>query len=151
MSKHLLVLHGPNLNLLGKREPHFYGSDSLEAVNEAIRSTAREEGLEVEILQSNHEGELVDAIQRFSSWADALVINPGAFSHTSVAVRDAISATGIPTIEVHLSNIYKREEFRRHSFVSAVAVGQISGFGKQSYILGVKAASWLLKESEGLA
>lgn len=146
-----MVLHGPNLNLLGKREPHFYGSDSLETVNEAIRSTAREEGLEVEILQSNHEGELVDAIQRFSSWADALVINPGAYSHTSVAVRDAISATGIPTIEVHLSNIYKREEFRRHSFVSAVAVGQISGFGKQSYILGVKAASWLLKESEGLA
>jgi 3-dehydroquinate dehydratase II len=148
MSRHLLVLHGPNLNLLGKREPQFYGIESLETINESIRSTAKEEGMEVEILQSNQEGELVDAIQKFSSWADALLINPAAYSHTSIALRDVISATGIPAIEVHLSNIYKREEFRRHSFIAPVAVGQISGFGKQSYILGVIAASWLLKERE---
>ena len=148
MSKHLLVLHGPNLNLLGKREPHLYGLDSLPAVNEAIRAAAKEEDLEVEILQSNHEGQLVDALQRFSSWADVLLINPAAFSHTSIALRDAISATGIPTIEVHLSNIHRREEFRRHSLIAEVAMGQISGFGKQSYILGVKAASWLLSQRE---
>jgi 3-dehydroquinate dehydratase-2 len=122
--------------------------DSLPAVNEAIRAAAKEEDLEVEILQSNHEGQLVDALQRFSSWADVLLINPAAFSHTSIALRDAISATGIPTIEVHLSNIHRREEFRRHSLIAEVAMGQISGFGKQSYILGVKAASWLLSQRE---
>jgi 3-dehydroquinate dehydratase-2 len=122
--------------------------DSLPAVNEAIRAAAKEEDLEVEILQSNHEGQLVDALQRFSSWADVLLINPAAFSHTSIALRDAISATGIPTIEVHLSNIHRREEFRRHSLIAEVAIGQISGFGKQSYILGVKAASWLLSQRE---
>ena len=146
MNKHLLVLHGPNLNLLGKREPEIYGSDSLEAINKEIEATAREEGMEVKILQSNHEGELVEAIQRFSSWADVLLINPAAYGHTSIALRDAISACAIPTIEVHLSNIYKREEFRRNSYIAGIAVGQITGFGKRSYILGVKAASWLLGE-----
>ncbi len=146
MTKRILILHGPNLNLLGKREPHIYGSDSLETINEAIRIAAEEEGMEAEILQSNHEGELIDTLHRFSGWADVLLINPGGYSHTSIALRDAIVAVGIPTIEIHLSNIHKREEFRRHSFIAEVASGQISGFGKQSYILGIKAASWLLKE-----
>ena len=146
MSKHILVLHGPNLNLLGKREPHIYGSDSLETINEAIRIAAQEEGMEVEILQSNHEGELIDILHRSSAWADVLLINPGAYSHTSIALRDAISAIGIPTIEIHLSNIHKREEFRRRSFIAEVASGQISGFGRESYILGIKAASWLLQK-----
>ena len=146
MNKHLLVLHGPNLNLLGKREPQIYGSDSLEDINQAIRTVAREEGMEVEILQSNNEGELVEAVQKFSSWATVLLINPAAYTHTSIALRDAISASGIPTVEVHLSNIHKREDFRRRSHIAEVAVGQITGFGKQSYILGVKAASWLLRE-----
>lgn len=148
MRNHLLILHGPNLNLLGRREPHLYGTDSLEAINEAIRETANEEGMEVEILQSNHEGELVETIHRYSSWADVLVINPAAYGHTSLALRDAISGSGLPTIEVHLSNIYKREEFRHHSFIAGVAMGQISGFGKQSYILGIKAAAWFLKKGE---
>jgi len=151
MNRRLLVLHGPNLNLLGKREPEIYGSDSLEAINEEIEAAAGEEGMEVKILQSNHEGELVEAIQRFSSWADVLLINPAAYGHTSIALRDAISASGIPTIEVHLSNIHKREGFRRHSYIAEIAAGQIAGFGKQSYILGVKAASWLLKEKTASA
>lgn len=139
------------MNLLGKREPEIYGSDSLEDINEAIRAAAREEGMEVEILQSNHEGELVESVQKFSSWASVLLINPAAYTHTSIALRDAISASGIPTVEVHLSNIHKREDFRRRSYIAEVAVGQITGFGKQSYILGVKAASWLLREGMGPA
>lgn len=148
---HLLVLHGPNLNLLGKREPQIYGSDSLESINEGIEAAARKEGMEVKILQSNHEGELIEALHRFSAWADVLLINPAGYGHTSIALRDAISASGIPTIEVHLSNIHRREDFRRHSYVAEIAVGQIAGFGKQSYVLGVKAASWLLKNSKASA
>lgn len=144
----LLVIHGPNLNLLGRREPEIYGSDTLDDINQAIRAAAREEGMEVRIIQSNHEGELVEAIQKHSAWAGVLLINPAAYTHTSIALRDAICACGIPTIEVHLSNIHRREDFRRRSFVAEVAVGQISGFGKQSYILGVKAASWYLRESK---
>lgn len=147
----LLVLHGPNLDLLGRREPEIYGSDSLESINKEIRAAAREEGMEVKILQSNQEGELVEALHRFSTWANALLINPAGYGYTSVALRDAISAIGIPTIEVHLSNIHKREEFRRHTLIAEIAVGQIAGFGKQSYILGVKAASWLLKKGKASA
>jgi len=149
--RRLLVLHGPNLNLLGSREPEIYGSDSLESINEEIKAAAREEGMEVKILQSNHEGELIEALHRFSAWANALLINPAAYGHTSIALRDAISASGIPTIEVHLSNIHKREEFRRHTLIAEIAVGQIAGFGKQSYVLGVKAASWLLKNRKASA
>lgn len=140
------MIHGPNLNLLGRREPEIYGFDTLEDINQAIRAAAQEEGMEVRIFQSNHEGELVEAIQKHSTWASVLLINPAAYTHTSIALRDAICACGIPTIEVHLSNIHRREEFRRRSLVAEVALGQISGFGKQSYVLGVKAASCYLRE-----
>jgi 3-dehydroquinate dehydratase-2 len=136
----ILVLHGPNLNLLGKREPAIYGAFSLEEINGQIRALAAELGVEIELFQSNHEGELIDRIHRAMGAFDAVVINPGAYTHTSVALRDAVSSTGLPTVEVHLSNIYRREDFRQHSFLSGVAVGQITGFGADSYLLGLRAA-----------
>jgi 3-dehydroquinate dehydratase-2 len=136
----ILVLHGPNLNLLGKREPEIYGKVSLEEINDRCRSVARELAVEAEFFQSNHEGELVQRIQDALGTYQAIVFNPGAYTHTSVALRDAIASTGIPTVEVHLSNIYKREEFRQHSFISGVAAGQITGFGVESYLLGIRAA-----------
>jgi len=139
MSK-LLVIHGPNLNMLGVREPEHYGSLTLKEIDTLIRALSRELGYEAECRQSNHEGEIVDWIQGAVGEYGAIVINPGAFTHTSVAIRDAIASTGVPVIEVHLSNIHKREEFRHHSYVSGVAVGQISGFGSESYLLGVRAA-----------
>lgn len=136
----ILILHGPNLNLLGKREPGIYGASTLDEVNEQLARLGRELDVTVDCYQSNHEGELVQAVQDAMGAYDALVINPGAYTHTSIALRDAISATGIPVVEVHLSNIYRREEFRRHSFISEVAVGQIAGFGVDSYLLGLRAA-----------
>ena len=136
----ILVLHGPNLNLLGKREPAIYGVMTLEEINSSVSKLSRELGVESVCIQSNHEGELVQMIQDAMGVYDALVINPGAYTHTSVAIRDAISSTGIPVIEVHLSNIHRREEFRRNSFIAGVAVGQISGFGPESYLLGIRAA-----------
>ncbi len=136
----ILVLHGPNLNLLGTRETEVYGNVTLEAINAALEKLALAEGVSVTIRQSNAEGDLVDAIQKAAGRFDALVINPGAFTHTSIAIRDAIAAVGIPTVEVHLSNIYRREDFRRQSYVAGVAVGQISGFGTDSYLLGLRAA-----------
>ncbi len=136
----ILVLHGPNLNLLGKREPAVYGAVSLDEVNKRIESLARELAVEVTCFQSNHEGELVQKIHDAMGVYQALVINPGAYTHTSVALRDAISSTGLIAVEVHLSNIYKREEFRQHSYVSGVAAGQITGFGPESYLLGLRAA-----------
>jgi 3-dehydroquinate dehydratase-2 len=138
--KKILVLNGPNLNLVGKRQPEIYGSLSLEEINRQIRSLAKELGVEVTIRQSNQEGELVSWIQEAPKQFGAIVINPAAYTHSSVALRDAIIAAGIPTVEVHISNIYAREEFRRHSYVAGVAVGQITGFGVQSYLLGVRAA-----------
>ena len=141
----ILVMHGPNLNLLGKREPDIYGTITLGEINARLADLARELGAEIEIFQSNHEGELVQKVQDALGVHQAIVINPGAYTHTSVALRDAIASTGIPAIEVHLSNIYRREEFRRHSFVSGVAVGQISGFGPESYLLGLRAAVHTLK------
>ncbi|MDA8424013.1 MAG: type II 3-dehydroquinate dehydratase [Nitrospiraceae bacterium] len=136
----ILVMNGPNLNLLGKREPEIYGSVTLDDINKRILVLAAELGVEVAFFQSNHEGELVQKIQDAMGVYEAIVINPGAYTHTSVALRDAISSTGIPTVEAHISNIYKREEFRKHSYISGVAVGQIAGFGPDSYLLALRAA-----------
>ena len=144
MSK-ILVIHGPNLNLLGKREPEIYGTTTLRSINEKIESWAKGNNVSVEIKQSNHEGEIVDLIGKSNDGIDLLLINPAAYTHTSVAIRDAISAVAIPTIEVHLSNIYAREEFRHTSLIAPVCHGQVSGFGEHSYILGLQAALTMLK------
>jgi 3-dehydroquinate dehydratase-2 len=136
----ILVMHGPNLNLLGKREPHIYGTVTLDEINGQLAALAKELGAEITCFQSNHEGELVQKIQDAMGQYQAVVINPGAYTHTSVALRDAIASTGILAVEVHLSNIYRREEFRQHSFISGVAAGQITGFGPGSYLLGLRAA-----------
>ncbi len=143
----ILIMNGPNLNLLGKREPDVYGSFTLEEINNRISALATELGVEVSFFQSNHEGELVQKIQDAMGVYQAIVINPGAYTHTSIALRDAISSTGIPTVETHISNIYRREEFRQHSYISGVAVGQISGFGLESYLLALRAAASFASES----
>jgi len=140
----VLVIHGPNLNLLGLRETSIYGIKSLEEINDDIRSLAAELRIEVEIIQLNSEGEIINAIQ--TGDYDALIINPAAYTHTSIAIRDALLAVGKPSIEVHLSNIYRREEFRRKSFMADVAVGQISGFGPVSYLLALRAAKSILSK-----
>jgi 3-dehydroquinate dehydratase-2 len=142
--KSVLVIHGPNLNLLGTREPAVYGSTTLAQVDDGLRSLAAELGVALEALQSNAEGEIVSAIQAAAAKGQGLLINPGAYTHTSVAIRDAIAGTGIPTVEVHLSNIYAREEFRHHSFIAPVARGQVAGFGPDSYRLGLRALAGLL-------
>lgn len=134
----ILVIHGPNLNLLGTREPEVYGGTSLADVNARIHALCSDLGIEADVLQSNSEGAIVDAIQQRSY--DVLIINPAAYTHTSIAIRDAISGVGKPAIEVHISNIHKRERFRRKSYVSGVAVGQITGFGVEGYLLAVRAA-----------
>jgi 3-dehydroquinate dehydratase-2 len=134
----VLVIHGPNLNLLGRREPDVYGSSTLEEINAGITELARELGLGVDLFQSNSESQIVGRIQETDY--DLLIINPAAYTHTSVAIMDAISASGKPAIEVHLSNIHRREEFRKRSYVAEVAVGQISGFGQESYLLALRAA-----------
>jgi 3-dehydroquinate dehydratase II len=136
----ILVLNGPNLNLLGKRQPEIYGRLTLDQVNKKIRSLADELGVGIDIRQSNSEGELVSWIQEAPREFGAIVINPAAYTHSSVAIRDAITAAGIPAVEVHISNIYRREEFRKHSYIAGAAVGQIAGFGVQSYLLGLRAA-----------
>ena len=141
----VLVLHGPNLNLLGSRETSVYGTESLEALDRKIAEWGKSEGAEVTTRQSNAEADLITWIQESPSQYDAIVLNPGSFTHTSIAIRDAIVAVPTPTIEVHLSNIYAREEFRHHSYISAAAVGQIAGFGPYSYCLGIRAAVQQLK------
>jgi len=146
MSK-ILVIHGPNLNLLGTREVGIYGKVTIDEINKELKIAAGKKKIELEIMQSNHEGEIVDVIGKaMSNGIKAILINPAAYTHTSVAIRDAIAACGIPTVEAHLSNIYSREEFRHTSLIAPVAKGQVTGFGKTSYILGLEAAIELLKK-----
>lgn len=142
--KKILVIHGPNLNLLGKREPAVYGKTTLPQINAALLKLAKSNKVKLKIVQSNHEGEIVDWIQKARGSFDAILINPAAYTHTSVAIRDAIAASGILTIEVHLSNIYSREEFRQKSLISPVSRGTIMGFGSNSYYLGLQALIDLL-------
>jgi 3-dehydroquinate dehydratase II len=144
----ILVIHGPNLNLLGTREPQVYGQISLAEINQDLLQRATVAGYELETFQSNHEGALVDCIQQRGVQAALLIINPGAYTHSSIAIRDAILAVGIPAIEVHLSNIHRREPFRRQSYLADIALGQVVGFGSYSYILALQAACHWLEEQE---
>lgn len=143
----VLVLHGPNLNMLGLREPEIYGRTTLADIDAGLAALGRELGIAVETFQSNHEGELVSKIQEARGRCAALIINAGAYTHTSVALLDAILAAGLPVIEVHLSNLYKREPFRHHSYIARAAVGQICGFGADSYLLGLRAALGVIKKA----
>ena len=143
----ILVIHGPNLNLLGQREENIYGQTTLEEINAALTELSKEHGVTLDVLQSNHEGEIVDAIGKVKeNQISAILINPAAYTHTSVAIRDAIAAVDIPAVEVHLSNIYSREDFRHTSLIAPVCHGQISGFGVNSYMLGLQATIQLIKQ-----
>lgn len=144
----LLVLNGPNLNLLGLREPEVYGSMALGELEEEIRRAAETRGVEVQFFQSNQEGVLIDRLHQARGWADVVLLNAGGLTHTSVSLRDAVVGVGIPVIEIHLSNIHARETFRRRSLLAPVAVGQISGFGPLSYLLGLEAAIHVVKQQK---
>jgi len=145
--KKVLLIHGPNLNLLGQRETDIYGKTTLEEINQELQAMAKSAGLGLEVIQSNHEGEIVDAIGQASAQGiAAILINPAAYTHTSIAIRDAIAAVKIPTVEVHLSNVYKREDFRQKSLIAPVAYGQITGLGVDSYRLGLQAVINLIKK-----
>jgi len=138
--KHLIaVIHGPNINILGFREPDIYGTDTMSGINSKLEAVAQKNGFEIETFQSNSEGGIIDYIQQCADKVDGIVINPGAYTHTSIAIRDAISGVAVPAVEVHLSNIHKREEFRHHSFIAPVCIGQICGFGGFSYEAGLLA------------
>ncbi len=145
----ILVLHGPNLNLLGRREPGIYGSVTLDEINHLLEQDGQTLQVKIIALQSNHEGVLVDAIHDAWGQHQGILINPGAYTHTSVAIRDALAAVALPTVEVHLSNIYQREAFRHHSFIAPIAIGQVSGFGVQSYRLGLQALVHHLRQLAG--
>jgi len=134
----VLVVHGPNLNLLGAREPEIYGRTTLAEIDGALVDQASNAGVELRSFQSNHEGALIDQIQEARSWASGILVNPGGLTHTSVALRDALAATGLPVVEVHLSNVYAREDFRQHSLVSGIAAGVVGGFGPESYRIGLE-------------
>lgn len=143
-----LVLHGPNLNLLGLREPDIYGSDTYDEINRKIIDHAKKLGMEVRIVQSNHEGALIDAIHEAVGWADAMVINAGAYTHYSYAIADAIRGVRLPCVEVHMTNVHSREEFRHKSVIAAACVGQICGFGSTSYLLGLDAARSMILQGK---
>ena len=142
----ILLIHGPNLNLLGKREPEIYGLSTLDDINANLERFAEKNGADLRIFQSNSEGALIDAIQEGAEWADGIVINPGAYTHYSFAIRDALSAIGLPVVEVHMSNIHTREEFRHRSVISAVVEGTIAGFGWRSYLYGIEALMGILRD-----
>ncbi len=139
MTESILLLHGPNLNLLGTREPEVYGTDTLEDISKRVQQHTKQYGVDMRWEQSNHEGALIDVLHVARNWAAGVVFNPGAYTHTSIALRDAISAINLPVVEVHLSNVHARDEFRHRSLLAPVCIGQISGFGWRSYILGVDA------------
>jgi 3-dehydroquinate dehydratase II len=144
----ILVLHGPNLNLLGLREPEVYGHDTLEDINQRLEQQAISLQVKLSTFQSNHEGALIDSIHAAWGQQQGILINPAAYTHTSVAIRDAIAAVALPTVEVHLSNIHRREPFRHHSYIAPIAVGQISGFGAESYRLGLEALVNYLRQAK---
>jgi len=140
----ILVIHGPNLNMLGTREPEIYGGDTLETINSKLKENGEKYGFKVVVFQSNHEGEIVEKIQGSLKHVNGLIINPAAFTHTSVAIRDALLLMEVPVIEIHLSNIYKRESFRQKSMIADIAMGQISGFGSHGYLMALDALSQLI-------
>lgn len=145
---HILILHGPNLNLLGIREPGIYGAITLDDINRALETEGQSLEAKITAFQSNHEGALIDTIHAALGQYQGILINPGAYTHTSIAIRDAIAAVAIPTVEIHLSNIHRRESFRHQSYIAPVAVGQISGFGAESYRLGLRGLVHYLRQQQ---